>query len=101
MIVSVPVCTCGTLPDTGASSIAAPRSFTRCARSRLTCGLTVLMSTQTFPAARPARIPSGPDATSLEDAVVRNRREDDVGGPRDLPRRIAPDQSLAFQVLHF
>src|SRR5438105_8916526 len=37
---------CGTLPDTGASSITAPRSRTRTARSRLTPGLTVLTSTR-------------------------------------------------------
>src|SRR4051812_1521321 len=63
MIVSDPVWTWGTLPDTGASSIAAPRAFTRSATARLAWGLTVLMSTQSFPAPRPARIPSGPDAT--------------------------------------
>ena len=64
MIVSVPDCTCGTLPDTGASSIAAPSSRTRSASSRLALGLTVLKSIQTFPSVRPARIPSGPEATS-------------------------------------
>ena len=64
MIVSVPDCTWGTLPETGASSMAAPSARTRSASSRLARGLTVLMSTQIFPAARPARIPSGPEATA-------------------------------------
>src|ERR671922_224633 len=63
MIVSVPDCTCGTLPDTGASIITAPPAWTRRAKSRLALGLTVLMSIQVLPAVRPARIPSGPDAT--------------------------------------
>jgi hypothetical protein len=64
MIVSVPACTWGTLPDTGASSIAAPSARARSAISRLAAGLTVLMSAQIFPAARPARIPSAPEATA-------------------------------------
>ena len=63
MIVSVPVCTCGTLPDTGASSMVAPVARTRSAVSRLTRGLIVLRSTQIVPADRPARMPSGPEAT--------------------------------------
>jgi hypothetical protein len=62
MIVSVPDRTCGTLPDTGASSMAAPRSRARSARARLTRGLTVLTSTQIERSVSPARIPSGPDA---------------------------------------
>ena len=64
MIVSVPDCTWGTLPDTGASSISAPLARTCSATLRLTRGLTVLTSTQVFPSARPATIPSGPEATS-------------------------------------
>ena len=41
----------------------APCARTRSASSRLARGLTVLMSTQISSAARPARMPSGPDAT--------------------------------------
>ena len=48
MMVSVPDSTWGTLPDTGASSMAAPRARTRSAISRLARGFTVLRSTQTF-----------------------------------------------------
>ena len=44
-MVKVPVSACGTLPETGASSISAPLPRTRAARSTLTSGLTVLMST--------------------------------------------------------
>ncbi len=46
MIVSVPVCAAGTLPETGASSMLAPgRAAPRAASARLARGLTVLMST--------------------------------------------------------
>ena len=45
MIVSVPVSACGTLPETGASSIRAPLDRTRSAIPTLASGLTVLMST--------------------------------------------------------
>src|SRR6266511_420364 len=50
--------------DTGASSIHASFARTRAASSRLAWGLTVLTSIQVLPAASPARIPSGSDATS-------------------------------------
>ena len=41
---SLPSRTVTVLPDTGASSIRAPRSATRAARARLAAGLTVLVS---------------------------------------------------------
>ena len=62
MIVSVPVSASWTLPETGASSIAAPSARARSASAVLASGLTVLMSTQIFPAASPASRPSGPAA---------------------------------------
>src|SRR5579875_3192027 len=60
MMDSRPSSSVETLPDTGASSISAPRSRTRVARARLSAGLTVLMSTYTAPGASPARMPSAP-----------------------------------------
>ncbi len=62
MIVSVPLSASWTLPETGASSIAAPSARACSASARLAPGLTVLMSTQIFPAVRPARSPSEPAA---------------------------------------
>jgi len=52
-----------TLPETGASSICAPRSRTSPARLREAAGLTVLMSTSTFPGPRPVSTPWGPSTT--------------------------------------
>ena len=45
MTESLPCSSVITLPDTGASSMTAPRSATRSASARLAAGLTVLMST--------------------------------------------------------
>ena len=64
MTARVPAAAAGTLPETGAASIAAPVPATRPARSRLLPGLIVLTSTYTLPACRPARIPSGPPVTA-------------------------------------
>ena len=50
------------LPDTGASIKAAPRSATARPSSRVTSGLTVLISAQTAPGRSPAITPSGPSA---------------------------------------
>jgi len=44
MTARVPSATAGTLPETGAASIAAPLTATRPASSRLLAGLMVLMS---------------------------------------------------------
>ena len=52
------------LPETGTSSSAAPRAATGAASSRTTAGDTVLMSTSTALAARPAITPSAPSATA-------------------------------------
>ena len=52
------------LPETGASTICAPSSATRAASDRLASGVTVLISTYSFPGERPARIPSGPSVTA-------------------------------------
>ena len=52
------------LPDTGASSIAAPAAETRSATARLTSGGIVLMSAYTAPSRRPAINPSSPEVTS-------------------------------------
>ena len=51
------------LPETGESTMSAPRARTFSTVSRLTTGLTVLMSTTIFPGPRPAMKPSGPSAT--------------------------------------
>src|SRR6267142_2196124 len=48
------------LPETGASIRAAPRAATAWPSSRVTAGLTVLISTQTAPGRSPATTPSGP-----------------------------------------
>ena len=58
-----------TLPETGASTMCAPRPDTRPASSRVSSGLAVDMSMYTFRGARPARIPSGPSVTALTAAV--------------------------------
>src|ERR1700730_4695913 len=57
-----PSCRVMTLPDTGESTMSAPRSRTFAARARLTLGLTVLMSRKILPGPRPASIPSEPSA---------------------------------------
>ena len=44
MMAKLPASTAGTLPETGAASIAAPSEATCSASARLVCGLTVLMS---------------------------------------------------------
>jgi hypothetical protein len=59
-----------TLPETGESTMSARFSRTRSARARLTAGLTVLMSTKTLPALRPASKPSGPSATAWSAAEL-------------------------------
>src|SRR5918994_1881237 len=69
MIASCPASRVARLPETGASSICAPVSATRSASRRLAAASIVLMSAYTFPAPSPARIPSGPDATSSTAAV--------------------------------
>ena len=65
MIVSVPLLTCGTLPETGVSSICAPgaSSRTRVASRRLVLGVIVLRSAHSFPVLKPAMMPSSPEAT--------------------------------------
>ena len=62
IIDSLPSTSVTTLPDTGESIMSAPFSRTFAAMARLVAGLTVLMSTNTLPALRPAIIPSGPSA---------------------------------------
>ena len=52
------------LPETGASSMAAPRAATTAPSSRVTAGLTVLISTHTAPRPSPATIPFSPSATA-------------------------------------
>ncbi len=100
MIVSVPDWTCGTLPDTGASSIVAPCSLTRSAIARLARGLTVLRSTQIFPGARPARMPSGWEATS---SMHLDRPGSEVritsAASADAPRALTPLESFVDQRL--
>ena len=49
-----------TLPETGESTMSAPRARTFAASARLTVGLTVLMSMKVLPALKPASSPSGP-----------------------------------------
>ena len=51
------------LPDTGESTMSAPRARTFSTVSRLTTGPTVLMSMTVLPAPSPATKPSGPSAT--------------------------------------
>jgi hypothetical protein len=65
MMTKVPASAWGTLPDNGASSIAAPSSRTRPESSTLASGLTVLMSTYSLPGLSAARIPSGPSLMSF------------------------------------
>src|SRR3989442_9252956 len=64
---SLPCSSVTTLPDTGASTMSAPFSRTWAATARLTAGLTVLMSTTTFPGLSPASNPSRPSATASSD----------------------------------
>src|SRR3990172_6673121 len=71
MIESLPCSSVLTLPETGASSICAPRAATCVARSALTAGLTVLMSTYTFPCASPASSPAGPSVIARSAPVSR------------------------------
>src|SRR5579862_1683205 len=59
-----PSCRVITLPDTGESTMSAPRARTFSASARLTAGLTVLMSMNVFPVVNPARSPSGPSVTA-------------------------------------
>ena len=101
MIVSVPLLTWGTLPDTGVSSICAPRpcSRTRSASSRLARGLIVLRSAHSFPAFSPATMPSGPDATDSDDVVVRQGGQDDVDRLGERARRGGPAQTLIDEPL--
>src|SRR3989304_5427211 len=71
MIESLPCSSVLTLPETGASSICPPRAATCVARSALTAGLTVLMSTYTFPCASPASSPAGPSVIARSAPVSR------------------------------
>ncbi len=64
MIESRPSSSVLTLPETGASSSSAPAPRASSASARLAAGDPVVMSTQTLPGRRPARIPSGPSATA-------------------------------------
>ena len=50
------------LPETGASISAAPRAVIAAPSSRVTSGLTVLISAHTAPGRSPAITPSGPSA---------------------------------------
>src|SRR5215472_3273278 len=61
---SLPSCSVITLPETGASTRSLPSARTFAAKSRLTAGLTVLISTKSFPGPAPASIPSGPFITA-------------------------------------
>jgi hypothetical protein len=65
MMTKVPASAWGTLPDNGASSIAAPSSRTRPESSTLASRLTALMSTYSLPGLSAARIPSGPSLRSF------------------------------------
>src|SRR5436189_5517795 len=68
-------------------------------RARRACGLTVLTSTQVFPASSPARTPVRPRCGCLEHVLTRNRGEDDVGRLCHLPWRVAPLQPVVDQLL--
>ena len=70
MIVSFPLSTIVTLPDTGASIMSAPFSRTFAASARLTAGLTVLISMSNFPGPRPASNPFGPSDAPCSAAVL-------------------------------
>ena len=99
MIVSVPVCTWGTLPDTGASSIAAPSSRTRlrdCA-TRLRADRAHVDPDLLVGEARKDSV--GPGGDALQHAVVGEGREDEVGRLCDLARCIAPGEPLCDEVL--
>src|ERR687889_666802 len=69
MTESLPSSRVTTLPETGASSMAAPRSATRPASSWLALGLAVLMSTYILPGPSPATTPSGPRVIASRAAV--------------------------------
>src|ERR671913_195559 len=67
-MVALPPSTVDTLPETGQSSISAPRARTWAAIALLADGLTVLISRPVWPGPRPARNPSGPSATAFRAA---------------------------------
>ena len=87
MIASVPLSAWGMLPETGASSIWAPRARTRSASRRLACGLTVLMSTYTCPGCQAGEQALRPGADRFERGIVGDHAEHDVGSK--LPPRAA------------
>ena len=57
---ATPCSTDTVLPETGASSMTAPRAAIASPRSRVTSGPTVLISTSVAPRRRPASTPSAP-----------------------------------------
>ena len=64
-----------------------PRPRTAGAIDRMVSGRTVLMSTATEPARRPAVTPSGPSYRSWTARVVGDHRDDDVGSRGGIGRR--------------
>ena len=99
MIVSVPVSACGTLPETGASSIRAPIDRTRSAIVDAGLGADGAHVDVDLPGRQPGEDAVRPGGDRLERRVVADHAEHDVGGGRDLARRRLPAQAAVDQRL--
>ena len=77
------------LPETGASSIWAPRRATLAASRRLACGLTVLMSMYTCSGLQAGEDPVRAVGDRIERVVVGDHADDDVGRGRDFARGVS------------
>src|SRR3954469_7722374 len=97
MMTSVPACTCGTLPDTGASSRDATARPTRERAARIRADRAHLDPHLRRREARDGAVGSGRDA--LDGLAVGKRGEEDVGGLRDGAWRVAPAQSRVLECL--
>ena len=90
---SFPSCSVTTLPETGASTMSAPRARTFAATDRLNAGLTVLISMSTLPGANPARMPSGPStiiSSAAEFVTIENVKSEAAATSLGLPAHFMP-----------
>ena len=99
MIVSVPACTWGTLPETGASSIAAPSSAHSLCELAACAGADCARVDPDLLGVEAGENPVGPGGNRLQHPLVGEGRDDDLDGLRNLARRVAPLQALVDQPL--